>query len=522
MVFRRRNGRSPSARISRDMRIEPGLGIARRSPGRYGLVYRADRRSKSSRAAPAIIAIILSATSSWTQRSRSAEQRCPAERNAEASTSSQTCSGRAVASAIIVLIPPVSAINTGIGPSFAAKPRWIFVAVSIEPVKATPAIPGKETSLSPSPPSPGKRCKAEPGTPARWKSAIAAAAIKGVCSAGLARTLFPATKRRGDLPEKDRQRKVPRADAEKHAAPMTMETIVFSRRSSQRQWSVPIAAALPARNSGRNRWPPATRRWRHRWSCRLRSGAARASSAPPLRAIARHDRDRPRARLAGYMRPQAEARARIAHGLGQQSRRGFLHAPNRHPVDRRNNVPRLSFTPNSRDNWRRVAGLARRQLSRKRERQARGDRRIQRPPRVCATAYEVSVGNGRPGARRVFLVADDGLRPDDKLRCGHMGIAKARDKGRIGAVFEKAAHEIGEQIFVNADRRIDTAGDPRQLGPQGGEKVFAHAVETLEFKAARPARKFGDCRDRQRIMGRELRIDDVRAWPEAFSRKQCS
>ena len=65
---------------------------------------------------------------------------------------------------------------------------------------------------------------------------------KRYCGGGDQRSLFgglgedtiPRDQSRGDLPEKDRQGKVPRADAEKYTAPMTMEAIVFSRRSSQR------------------------------------------------------------------------------------------------------------------------------------------------------------------------------------------------------------------------------------------------------------------------------------------------
>ncbi len=79
--------------------------------------------SESSFAAPAIISIMRSATSSCTQRSRSAEQRCPAERNADVTTSSVTCSGSAVASTIMALMPPVSAISGTIGPSLAASAR---------------------------------------------------------------------------------------------------------------------------------------------------------------------------------------------------------------------------------------------------------------------------------------------------------------------------------------------------------------------------------------------------------------
>ena len=64
-----------------------------------------------------------SATSSCTQSSRSAEQRWPAERNADVITSSVTCSGSAVASTIMALMPPVSAISGTIGPSLAASAR---------------------------------------------------------------------------------------------------------------------------------------------------------------------------------------------------------------------------------------------------------------------------------------------------------------------------------------------------------------------------------------------------------------
>ena len=97
----------------------------RRSPARHRSRDRAGRRASSSRAAPSIISIMRSATSSCTQSSRSAEQRWPAERKAEAMTSSVTCSGSAVASTIMALMPPVSAISGTIGPSLAASARLI-------------------------------------------------------------------------------------------------------------------------------------------------------------------------------------------------------------------------------------------------------------------------------------------------------------------------------------------------------------------------------------------------------------
>ena len=133
-----------------------------------------------------------SATSSCTHSSRSAEQRWPAERNAEVMTSSVTCSGSAVASTIMALMPPVSAISGTIGPSLAASARLMAWPTSVEPVKATPATRGSATSAAPTLPSPGTRCSALAGTPAWCSRRTASAAISGVCSAGFATTALPA------------------------------------------------------------------------------------------------------------------------------------------------------------------------------------------------------------------------------------------------------------------------------------------------------------------------------------------
>jgi hypothetical protein len=107
-----------------DMAVERCLGGGVDDRADMG-IDRAGSPSFSSRAAPAIISIILSATSSCTQSRRSAEQRWPAERKADITTSSATCSGSAVASTIMALMPPVSAMSGTIGPSFAASARLI-------------------------------------------------------------------------------------------------------------------------------------------------------------------------------------------------------------------------------------------------------------------------------------------------------------------------------------------------------------------------------------------------------------
>ena len=146
----------------------------------------------SSRAAPAIIPMTFPAISFCTRRRRNAEQRCPAERKADESTSSAACSGNALASITITLMPPVSAISGTIGPSFAASARLICCATSVEPVKTTPATRGSSVKAAPVLPSPCASKRAFSGMPDSWSSATASAAIRGVCSAGFATTVFPA------------------------------------------------------------------------------------------------------------------------------------------------------------------------------------------------------------------------------------------------------------------------------------------------------------------------------------------
>ena len=134
------------------------------------------------------------ATSSWRQSRRSAEQRWPALWNAEASASRTACSGSAVESTIIALIPPVSAINGASGARWTAARRSIALAAAVEPVKQIPATRASRSSTSPSAgPSPGRSRSASGGTPASCSSATARAAISGVCSAGLAIAGLPAT-----------------------------------------------------------------------------------------------------------------------------------------------------------------------------------------------------------------------------------------------------------------------------------------------------------------------------------------
>ena len=112
----------------------------------------------SSRTAPFNIARVRSAISSWRQRTRNAEHRCPALSNADEMTSATTCSASADESTTIAFWPPVSAIS-GMGWPFddnrSDNWRWMSRATSVEPVNITPQVPGFPTSAAPTSPAPG-------------------------------------------------------------------------------------------------------------------------------------------------------------------------------------------------------------------------------------------------------------------------------------------------------------------------------------------------------------------------------
>ncbi len=79
-------------------------------------------------------------------------------------------------------------------PGFSASWRLMMRAVSVEPVKATPATRASRQNTPPRvAPSPGSRAITSFGRPASNISSTVRAAIRLVCSAGLASTVLPAT-----------------------------------------------------------------------------------------------------------------------------------------------------------------------------------------------------------------------------------------------------------------------------------------------------------------------------------------
>jgi hypothetical protein len=146
----------------------------------------------------------------WMNSTRSAEQRCPAELKAEATTSRTICSGSADESAISVFWPPVSAISGTSGPSFSASVRAIRRATSVEPVNATPAhsrcgdqrradaaIPRQEGQRVAGDAGAVQQLDGQRGDQRRLLGRLGDDGIAG-------------GQGRGDLADKDRQREIPR------------------------------------------------------------------------------------------------------------------------------------------------------------------------------------------------------------------------------------------------------------------------------------------------------------------------
>ena len=120
----------------------------------------------------------------------------------------------------------------------------------------------------------------------------------------------------------------------------------------------------------------------------------------------------------------------------------------------------------------------------------------------------------RPFARAQFFHC--------RHRIGHQlvnrqrGIGDTVNERGIGAVFQQATHQVGEQGFMSAHRRIDAARTielaVRHFTDHLLIERFAHAVQALELILARIvviARQLIDGRQRMGVVSSELRIDQV-------------
>ena len=103
-------------------------------------------------------------------------------------------------------------------------------------------------------------------------------------------------------------------------------------------------------------------------------------------------------------------------------------------------------------------GVAQRLADRLRQLVARVPSSHNGKPRELTRGAKMSRGKGMRGCGIVAWRSTSLHRIGDDLGDRRLVIGKAIDEGRVGAVLEQAAHQIGEQVLVAADRRIDAAG----------------------------------------------------------------
>ena len=142
------------------------------------------------------------------------------------------------------------------------------------------------------------------------------------------------------------------------------------------------------------------------------------------------------------------------------------------------------------------------------------------PVGVAAAGVEI----GRKGDRGVLLPrrvgrANDRDRIGDEVGDRNLGIGNTIDEGAVGAVFQQAADEIGEQRLVRADRRVDAAGAVQLV--RANHLIIqrlAHAVEALELIIADGEVGAGhgvDGGQRLRIVGGKLRKHHIAVRQQA-------
>ena len=324
-------------------------------------------------------------------------------------------------STIIAFWPPVSAIS---GP--AGRPRRALGERAVDQLRdlgragehhAARRADRRPARRRPSRRRPGSSCSAAARHAGLVQQAHGAAAISGVCSAGLASTALPAASAARDLAGEDRQRKVPRADADDRA---------------QRPVRVVVElAARPApRSSAGSRPPRAPRRRRSAASCRPRARPAPISVgmlAPPAgRRRARGSA----ARSAGGVAAQAGAAAAARAERGVDLVGVGLDAPCRRRRDGRPDCgSRGAPAPVARSRQRSAAARPRRA-------RARGSAAASAAQRVLVRQVE---------ARRIAaLVAEQLARQRD-----------APDAARRPAAPRATCDRIGDQLVDRhrSDRR---------------------------------------------------------------------
>ena len=269
--------------------------------------------------------------------------------------------------------------------------------------------------------------------------------------------------RRRDLAGEDRQREVPRADAGEDAAPVQRELVALAGRAGQRQRPAEVGARarrvvaqeidrLAHLGDARRRCVlPASRTQSAISSAPVRSkqigGALQAS-----RRVARRRRRVP-AGCARARRRQAPASTSSGVGLDDTCRR-----PRRRSAGIEHRRGRaVALLPAA--DQRRAATVAggRAPSARASARSAARVGEVDAARSCAAPAPNRSRGSGMRGCGFGCSASHRATGSATISSTGSFVVDDAVDEGGVGAVLQQPAHQIGQQVLVAADRRIDAA-----------------------------------------------------------------
>ena len=125
------------------------------------------------------------------------------------------------------------------------------------------------------------------------------------------------------------------------------------------------------------------------------------------------------------------------------------------------------------------------------------------------------------GGQRDAVIPDSGIAEKGADRIAHhllrrdFFVQHLIDKRTVGAVFQQAAHQIGQQILMHANGRIDAAA----VAMPFHDKIMQplpHAMQALKFEILHPVGHLQDGGDGMGVMGRELRVDVIRHIEQLF------
>ena len=286
--------------------------------------------------------------------------------------------------------------------------------------------------------------------------------------------------RRRDLTGEDRKRKVPRADGDKNASPVELERIELADRTRQRPrpGEVPRGdRAVVATEVGRL----------------AHLGHTVGIS---LAGFAGEQRDQLR-------QPRLDGVGDRVQGLGARRSAGFVPG-------------RLGASPRCE----RIVDIGDSGVCRRGAETACSERRHRLgEPRALGRDAEIDPGGAAAlGQQEVARLGDSRVRATlgahgrERIASHNFGrhvvVEQGVDERGVGAVLQEPSHEVGQQVLVAADRRIDPQRHVVPARGGGGVQRLAHAVQPLPLAA--DAAPFGQASDGGQsvgVVGGELAVE---------------